>query len=67
MDISNSVDRRNEILALIQANGQVYVNELADKFGFAGNHSARSEQAGRLSPDQEDPRRRGQQPVQIRA
>lgn len=34
MDISNSVDRRNEILALIQANGRVYVNELADKFGF---------------------------------
>jgi DeoR/GlpR family transcriptional regulator of sugar metabolism len=32
MDISNSVDRRNEILALIQANGRVYVNELADKF-----------------------------------
>ncbi|HEM7577553.1 TPA: DeoR/GlpR transcriptional regulator, partial [Serratia marcescens] len=32
MDISNSVERRNEILALIQANGRVYVNELADKF-----------------------------------
>ena len=32
MDISNSVDRRNEILALIQANGRVYVNELSDKF-----------------------------------
>lgn len=32
MDINNSVNRRNAIIELIQANGRVYVNELAEKF-----------------------------------
>lgn len=35
MDISNSIERRDQILALIQANGRIYVNELADKFSVS--------------------------------